>query len=314
MKVLLSWIFDHIGAEVKAIDVEQLVYRFNQTTAEIEHWMPVELPLDELFIARVTASDPKSITLECPELSTQITAPYRTDAILDQWFLIKKEGNFYQWASSANFYHSKQFLLPALTLSADLRDGSWKKQVPERDYILDVDNKSITHRPDLWCHRGIAREIAAFLQLPLLPLETLLVDLPHKEEMAEISSKDGISLAIYDPLACKRLAAVYVPTIENKPSLLPQAIRLLLVDGKPINAIVDATNYVMFDIGQPMHAFDASKIADKKLTARRGSAGEILTLLDGTAIELTPQDLVIADAQKPVALAGIMGGSQQALV
>src|SRR5690606_18571837 len=105
----------------------------------------------------------------------------------------------------------------------------------------------------------------------------------------------------------------YIQKIDNRSSLIPVLTRLARVDSKPINAIVDATNYVMLDIGQPMHAFDADKITTKKIVGRCAYPGEKLQLLDGDTITLTGADYVITDGQKPLALAGIMGGLSSAV-
>ena len=117
-----------------------------------------------------------------------------------------------------------------------------------------------------------------------------------------------VSFAIKDDALIKRVAGLYVDHIEQSSSLLNIAHRLARIDGRPIDAIVDATNYVMFDLGQPMHAFDLSKIPTKKVIADVAQGKEKLTLLDGAAVELAKGDIVITDGKQPLGPAGIMGG------
>ncbi len=152
-------------------------------------------------------------------------------------------------------------------------------------------------------------EIAAIFNLPLKPLDHFILEQDLIESEQKINeSKTPFSFEIENLNACKKFATCYIPIIEIKPSTLFMACRLAKVDGRPINLIVDTTNYIMLDISQPMHAFDANKIHSGKMGPRFAKNGEKITLLDNETIELTNKDLIIADTQKPIALAGIMGG------
>ncbi|GAB4425580.1 MAG: phenylalanine--tRNA ligase subunit beta [Turneriella sp.] len=168
------------------------------------------------------------------------------------------------------------------------------------DVILEIDNKSITHRPDLWCHFGFAREIAALLGKPL----------KQNPEEAAFRTQPATTLPKIEIEG--RAAITYCGAelggFKVQPSPLARQLRLLSVGQKPINNIVDISNYVLFEIGQPNHAFDREKISSLiKVSYSKGK--EKIALLDGTTHELPEGLVVIRDGEKPVALAGVMGGA-----
>ena len=310
MKLSIAWIFYHIDADWKKIDIKYLVDKFNKTTAEIESYKKIQTDLGELFLAKISSISQETVILFCHELNKEIELPKRENIKENDLFLLRKnKDTIFQWARSTDLGSEKDFILPKFSIEEKLLNGEWKKSFEYEDYIFEVDNKSITHRPDLWGHRGFAREIAAILGLPLLPIQKYIEEIKvfTSGNSFKASSTNAFSSSI-DSQFCKRFATYYINDIENKSSNLFTSTRLLRIDAKPINAIVDATNYVMFDLGQPMHAFDAKKIKGKNISARLATKGEKLTLLDGENIELTENDLVIADEENPIALAGIMGG------
>jgi phenylalanyl-tRNA synthetase beta chain len=156
-----------------------------------------------------------------------------------------------------------------------------------------------TNRPDAMNHYGVAREISALYDYPLRPIEPVL---PSAQGAADFR----IEIASGDD--CARYTARIMRGVTIKPS--PEAIakRLLSVDQRPINNVADASNYTLWEMGHPTHAFDLDLLEGGKLIVRRAVAGETLKTLDGVDRKLSPDDLVIADARKPVALAGVMGG------
>jgi phenylalanyl-tRNA synthetase beta chain len=156
-----------------------------------------------------------------------------------------------------------------------------------------------TNRPDAMNHYGVAREASALYDLQLKQLES---NLPPAQGTA------GFAVEIANPGECARYTARIIRGVAIKPS--PEAIakRLISVDQRPINNIADASNYTLWEMGHPTHAFDLDLLAGGKILVRRAFSGEILKTLDGVERKLSPEDLVIADAVKPVALAGVMGG------
>ena len=171
-----------------------------------------------------------------------------------------------------------------------------------RDFILEIDNKSMTNRPDLWGHYGIAREIAALCDLPLEPIAP-----------AAVACEEPFDVRIIDAERCPRYIGSRIEGLSVKPSPFTMQSRLWRVGLRPINALVDVTNYVMLAVGQPTHVFDANHIKDH-IEVRRAAEGEKLLLLNDKELELSTDDLVIADAEGAVALAGVMGGAKDSVL
>ena len=166
------------------------------------------------------------------------------------------------------------------------------------DWIFDI---AITaNRPDCQSIYGIAREIAAVLNKEIKPL-----DLSFTEDGTK---KEGFKVSVLAPELCPRYIAHYVHDITIKESPQWMKRRLALVGIGAINNVVDITNYILTELGQPMHAFDASFIEGNEIVVRRAGNGEKIVTLDEKEFELNDSNLVICDGKKPVALAGIMGG------
>lgn len=170
------------------------------------------------------------------------------------------------------------------------------------DIILEIDNKSMTNRPDLWGHYGIARELAALYDLPLVEFEE------YKPETTE-----SYDVRIIDTERCPRYIGARVEGLSVKPSPFKMQSRIWRVGMRPINALVDVTNYVMLATGQPTHVFDSNHIIDH-IEVRRANEGEKLQLLNDKDLALSCDDLVIADAEGAVALAGVMGGAKDSVL
>jgi len=156
-----------------------------------------------------------------------------------------------------------------------------------------------TNRPDAMNHYGVAREASVIYNLPLRALDSKLPAAPGNSDFA---------IEIADQTGGARYTARVVRDVKIKPSPDAIAKRLLLVDQRPINNAADATNYTLWEMGHPTHVFDLDLLEGGKILVRRAFSGETLKTLDGVERKLTPEDLVIADAVKPVALAGVMGG------
>ena len=176
--------------------------------------------------------------------------------------------------------------------------------LPPGDTVFDIE---ITpNRPDALSHLGIARELAAWFKLPLVyPQEkfrgAISLDEPARPDLLT-------SVRVDSPEDCPLYTAHIISGIKVGPSPAWLQERLTAVGLRPINNVVDVGNYVMLETGQPLHAFDARKLGGSQIIVRRAATGEKLTTLDGKERVLTPEMLVIADATKPVVIAGIMGG------
>jgi phenylalanyl-tRNA synthetase beta chain len=171
----------------------------------------------------------------------------------------------------------------------------------EGDAVLDVEVPS--NRPDCLSHVGIAREVSV--------IENVRLRLPASESpKVEGFSADFTSVEIKDPDLCPRYAARLVRGVKIDPSPDWLVRRLEAIGQRPINNVADVTNYVLHELGQPLHAFDFEKLGGHRIVVRRANAGEKLKTLDGVERTLAHDMLVIADAEKAVALAGIMGGEE----
>ena len=172
------------------------------------------------------------------------------------------------------------------------------------DIILEIDNKSMTNRPDLWGHYGIAREIAALYDRPM-------VAFPRFDRNVETTA--GFHVTVEDAERCPRYLSAQIEGLYVKPSPYQMQSRIWKVGMRPINALVDITNYVMLATGQPTHAFDSDHIAGHVIVRRAGE-GEKLLLLNGKELALSADDLVIADDAGVVGLAGVMGGAKDSIL
>ena len=170
------------------------------------------------------------------------------------------------------------------------------------DIILEIDNKSMTNRPDLWGHYGIARELAALYDLPLVEFEKYVP-----------TTTESYDVRIMDTERCPRYIGAKVEGLGVKPSPFEMQSRIWRVGMRPINALVDITNYVMLATGQPTHVFDSNHIIDH-IEVRRANQDEKLLLLNDKDLALSSDDLVIADAEGAVALAGVMGGAKDSVL
>ena len=172
------------------------------------------------------------------------------------------------------------------------------------DSVIEIDNKSITHRPDLWGHHGMAREVAAITRKQLR--DPVRMDLlPGPGAPVETASEDFT--------LCPRFSALVFENVTVKPSPLWLQHRLTAVGLNPINNIVDLTNYLMAELAQPTHAYDRAKLGGNRLVARPARSGERIVALNDEEYELAPSNLVIADANGPVGIAGVIGGKASAI-
>lgn len=184
--------------------------------------------------------------------------------------------------------------LTAVGLNVELRTPQGEDEVWEVDVT--------TNRPDCLNHRGLAREAAAAGGGQLKPLQVTVWEKgPAVAHLARVT--------VEDPEGCPRYCARVIRGVKVGPSPQWLAERLAACGVRPINNVVDATNYVLLDLGHPLHAFDLERLEGKHIRVRRARAGEKLVTLDGVERALTAEDLVIADEARAVALAGIMGGA-----
>jgi len=202
-----------------------------------------------------------------------------------------------------NIEGSSEVKIHDLAYTKSLPGTPLAEALKKNDVVLDIDNKSLTHRPDLWGHYGFAREISTIFKKPLKPLDSFLAYKLEGKKEAELK------VTIEDNDICPRFSGCIVKNVEICES--PQWIKnhLMAVGIKPINNIVDITNFVMIELGQPMHAYDRKIIEDDTLSVRYAKNGEALETIDHKKRELTGRDPIVCNKKGVLGLAGIMGGA-----
>jgi phenylalanyl-tRNA synthetase beta chain len=178
--------------------------------------------------------------------------------------------------------------------------GDLKAALGLDEAVIDI--AVFPNRPDLLSILGVAREVAALTGEDLLVPDPAVVE---SEERAE----DVASVAVHDPERCPRYVARVIRGVRPAASPLDAQVRLSAAGMRPLSAVVDATNYVMLELGQPLHPFDLARLAGPEIEVRTAAAGERMATLDGVERELSAEDLLICDLGRPVALAGVMGGA-----
>ena len=211
---------------------------------------------------------------------------------------------------------SAEVLSDALTFHVFEIDGiaaSAESSGVPKDEILDV-KVTANRGHDCLCHFGIAKELSAILNIPLK-------EYPHTMQLSDLDKKtDGISVSIDSPTSpderasrggplCHRYIGGYIRGVKVGPSPAWLVERLEAMGQRSINNVVDATNYVMFNIGQPLHAFDASQVKGRAISVRQAREGEQMTALDGKEYTLNASMLVIADTDSAIGIAGVKGGT-----
>lgn len=191
-----------------------------------------------------------------------------------------------------------------MEITDDVKNGTDLKEIYAiDDIIFEVDNKSLTNRPDLWSHYGIAREFAAIAQRALKPLS--FADLKAYDHLPKVDMK------IEDPL-CYRYSCLQFENISRNVSPVDMRIRLYYCGMRAINFLADMTNYLMLEMGQPMHAFDSRKVENIRI--KRFENEFDFQTLDGVERHIDPDTLMICNGDTPVAIAGIMGGLDSEIV
>ena len=338
MKVSLNWIRDYVQLPADA-DLKKLAYDLTMSTVEVEDTIELAKQFDHMVVGvintieqhpnadklRVCMTDIggrlESIVCGGSNLREGMKVAVALPGSVCRWHgegepvEIKKSklrgvdsygmicgaveiglADLFPTKEEAHILDLSDFDAPAGTPLADALDLN--------DIILEIDNKSMTNRPDLWGHYGIAREIAALYDLPMK-------EFPHFDRNVENTS--GFRVTVEDAERCPRMTGTQIENVCVKPAPYWMQVRIWKTGMRPINALVDITNYVMLATGQPSHAYDSDHIAGH-IIVRRAKAGETLTLLNGKELPLSTDDLTIADDAGIVGLAGVMGGAKDSIL
>jgi phenylalanyl-tRNA synthetase beta chain len=320
MKVSLNWLKEHVDIELSPEDLGHLL---TMAGLEVEGLEVVGQNLDDILVARILAVSPHPnadrLSLCRVDTGTEIIsvvcgAPNASEGVLAPLILPggKLPDGTKMKESRIRGEVSKGMLLAEdeMGLTDDhagimiLPEGSppgtsLSSLLSFPDWVFDV---SITpNRPDCASVLGIAREIAANTGKPLKNFEY--------GGDAKGPAIDGLTnISVQDPEGCPRYAAAVVQDVSLKPAPFWMRYRLFQSGVRSISNLVDVSNYVMLEMGQPLHVFDYDRLSENRIEVRRAKKGETFTTLDGMKRDLDPETLLICDGQKPVALAGIMGG------
>ena len=326
MFLSMNWISDFV--DLSGLDKMDLIHRFSLSTAEVENEIfekgkdlsgvvVAEIKSVEphpeskkLHLLKVDAGDGKLTDVVCGAPNVRvgmktafakvgarlgdITIAPRPLAGYDSYGMKKKKKEIGISDDNSGIMD----ITDDIPAGTDIKDA-----YAVDDIVFEVDNKSLTNRPDLWGHYGIAREFAALAGRPLKPLDT--VDLHAYDALPKVDMK------IEDPL-CQRYSCLQVENIHTTVSPVNMRIRLYYCGMRAINFLADLTNYLMLEMGQPMHAFDSRKV--EKLRIKRFQKPFEFQTLDGVERHIDENTLMICNGDTPVAIAGIMGGLDSEIV
>lgn len=327
MLISLTWLRDFIDLPPD-LDPKALGLRFTVTAAEVDAVHEVRVSARGLIAAKVrTAKDLSTtgrklrlVTLDIGGGKTMETVSAAPDLPVGSLVVFAPPSAHVASLGDINVssiagHASHGLILPgdalgiekavqeAVFLGPEFQPGDALPSDLFDDWLIEIDNKSITNRPDLWGHYGVAREVAALLNLPLNPYDNFLT--PEADLHA---AREKIPIRIADPAACRRFCVLRFDGVPARPAPLWMQLRLGRVGLRPISGLVDLTNYIMCELGQPMHAFDADKVTAIEVDFAHD--GEIFTTLDGVDRKLTRADLMVQSRGISIGLAGVMGGRE----
>ena len=330
MLISLNWIKDFVDLPEKSPD--QYATDLTLATAEVEKWYKSGEHLSKITIAKVDTVNPhpkadklKLVTFSSPKLGEKEVvcgapnvrpgikvayAPVGTEfpngLILESKKIrgIVSEGMLCSEAELEVGEDAAGIWELPDDAALDQNLAEYLQRTP--DLIIEIDNKSLTHRPDLWGHIGIAREFSTIYRVPL---KDRFGD-PWKDSLRARYTKDASPIVpvIEGDTACYGYAGVTVENVTVKESPLWMQERLLACGLRPINNMVDIGNYVMLEVGGPLHMFDCEMIKGSQIIIKRVDKACELEMLDGSVAKLEAGDTVVADAERPLVVAGIMGG------
>jgi len=322
MKISLNWINDYV--DLSGISVRDIWYRFTMSTAEVEDVIEMGRNIRNVVVGRVekvephpsseklsvcrvnvgAAGGPVQSVCGAPNVREGILVP----VALEGGSIVKidkvKKSLVAGVESCAVICSAAELGISdnhdgVLVLEGDYGPGTDIKEVIDiDDTILEIDNKSLTNRPDLWGHYGIAREMAAIFRRPLKKLE-LAEDL----ENSELPDYD---IRIEDTEKCLRFCGLRIDGIRVKNAKINMQTRLYYCGMRPISLVVDLTNYIMLELGQPMHAYDKRQF--RNIVVRSPKEPFRFKTLDGVERDIPADVLMICNNDEPVGIAGIMGG------
>ncbi len=325
MLLSINWIRDFV--DLDGIDIDGLIQKFTLATAEVEEVYHIGRDIRDVVVGRILSVEPHpkskklhllkvdggdgvyDVVCGAPNVEAGIKVPFvkegghaggmdiacRTIAGCESHGMCCGEDEI-----GVSDDHSGLMILPEdAPVGVDI-----KKLYEIEDTVFEVDNKSLTNRPDLWGHYGIAREIAALVGRPLAKFETI--------DAARFDDLPAVPLEVQNGEHCLRYSCMAIENVTKNVSPINMRIRLYRCGMRAINLLADLTNYIMMELGQPMHAFDYKRVSRIEV-GNKTEPFEFETL-DGKKRTIQPDTLMIMSNQTPVAIAGIMGGYESEIV
>lgn len=319
MLISMNWIRDFV--DLSGQDIEALIHRFTLSTAEVEDIFHKGSDISGVVVGRIlevndhpdskklhllkvdVGNEVLDIVCGAPNVAVGLTVPVATvggnvGELAIQPAKIAGYTSYGMCCSEAELGISADHA-GLMELDSGLLPGTNIKEVfPIDDIVFEVDNKSLTNRPDLWSHYGIAREFAALTGRALQPVELF--------DTTPYDSLPPVKIDVQDTELTYRYSGMKVENVTKKVSPVVMRIRLFYCGMRAINLLADLTNYLMLELGQPMHAFD-SKIVPQ-IEVKRFEKPFAFTTLDSAEREVDENTLMICSNGTPVAIAGVMGG------
>lgn len=321
MLISVRWLERHV--DLSGLTPEEIANALTIHTAEVEGLEPFAPALDDvivghvverekhpdadkLSVCRVDVGDDEPLQIVCGAPNVRqglFVAVGRVGTVLPGDLKLKK--------AKIRGVESRGMICSERELGmGEEHDGIWElpgspkvgspvgKALSMTDWVIEIDNKSLTHRPDLWGHRGIAGELAAIFGRELKALDT-----------SPMPTGGGAPYPVrVESASCPRYLGLPIDGVKNGRS--PEWLRhlLLAVGQRPLDLLVDVSNFVMLDLGQPNHLFDRKRLAASGIVVRDATPGETMATLDGIERTFTGEDMLICSGEEPVAVAGVMGG------
>ena len=320
MHISLDWISQYV--DISDLSPETIADRLTMATAEVEGLETLVRLLDGVLIGRVLSVEQLSdqqtfVAVQCgvEQYTTVCGAPNvrvgMKSAFAPAGVTIAGEQTIQErqvgGRTSQGILCSSDELgmggghFGILDLPESLDDGAQLADwIPPSDTLLEIDNKSLTHRPDLWGHYGMAREVAAIFERPLRSLQL--------QDLSQYDALPDYPLTIDDLDSCPCYCCIELDGVAALPSPLELQYRLHALGQRTFNILVDLTNYIMLELGQPMHAFDGSRLQAVRV-APFGTTGRFATL-DGQERQMLPDDLMIWNERRAGCFGRYYGGAE----
>ena len=328
MYISINWIKDFVNLD--GVDIDKLIYKFTMSTAEVEGITKYGQDISGVIVAKIlsvenvenskklhklmvdTGKEKLQVICGAPNVKEGVKVAFAQVGSIVQGQKIG-QATLAGQISNGMCLSEKELGISddhsgIIILDEDAKLGEdIKNIIPIDDVVYEVDNKSLTNRPDLWGHYGIAREIAAITKRELKPLDI--------ENLALYNELEKLSIGVEaqdDEQLCLRFSAMRVENVTKKQASWKMKVRLYYCGMRSINLLADMTNYIMLELGQPMHAYDNRKVSCVEVkTLKKDSE---FTTLDSQVRKLDKGTLMIYNDKEPVGIAGVMGGLASEIV